>query len=288
MIVTNKKYMIEDQLLKKLNLMVKRLKGSDDAVLIIDGDEGQGKTEFAFSVCYYMAHKLKRSYDVDNVFFDLDSMIQFAASTKDQIIHFDEAALGLMRTQWQKESQQKFLQLVMVARKKRHFIVICIPKFHRLPPYALEERSIGLVHVYSHKNIYKGRYCYFNKEAKSKLHEDYEKRKIKSYQKHYSFRGKFVEASKKIFNQEQMDAYEKKKDQAILSVSDDSKPQSKRATKWMQQRNNIIKGLKKDMKISTSQIKKLLEKYNVSLDKSELGRICQEVKVSPPQITALL
>lgn len=279
MIVTDKRYMIEEQLLKKLDLMVKRLKRTDDVVLIIDGDEGQGKTELAFGICYYISYKTKRKYDNRNIFFGLDDMIKFALSTKKQIIHFDEGALGLLRTQWQKENQQKFMQLVMVARKKRHFIIICIPKFHRLPPYVIEDRSIGLVHVYSYKNIHKGRYCYFTKEAKAKLWEDYEKRKIKSYQKHYSFRGKFVEASKKIFGKGDIEEYDRKKDDAILSIGE--KKQT-RGDRWLQQRNNLIKNIKKDFKLSYKQMEKLLARYEVPIKDTMIQEICQEEKLKVP------
>ncbi len=197
-IVTDKKYSMDVMLTRKLDLMVKRLKGTDDVMLPIDGDEGQGKTEIAIGICYYIAYMTKRKYDVDNIFFDLDEVIKFASSTKEQIIHYDEAALGLLRTQWQKKSQQKFLQLAMIARKKKHFIVLCIPKFHRLPPYVAEDRALGLVHVYSHKNLQKGRFSYYKKLSLEKLYQDYQKKKLKNYKLHYDFRGRFVEASKKI------------------------------------------------------------------------------------------
>ena len=290
MIVTDKEYMIEEQLLKKLDLMIKRIKGTDDALLVIDGDEGQGKTECAFGVCYYVAYELKRKYDPSRIFFDLDEMIKFASSTKDQIIHFDEAALGLLRTQWQSKEQQKFLQLVMVARKKRHFIVVCIPKFHRLPPYAIEDRSVGLIHVYSHKNIHKGRYCYYTKEAKAKLYEDYNKRKIKSYKKHYSFRGKFVEASKKIFTQKQVDEYERKKDAAILSVGQEKNKMTETAKKWQDQRNKLIIGIKKDLKATAKQMEALLKKYGVEMKKTQIKEICptRKIEVKSPIASALL
>jgi len=178
MIVTDKEYYMDDALTRKLDLMIKRMEGTDDNVLPIDGDEGQGKSELATGICYYVAYKTGRKYDVDNIFFDLDAGIKFAGETKEQIIHFDEGALGLLRTQWQNKVQQKFLQLVMTARKKRHFIVICIPKFHRLPQYVMEERAIGLVHVYSKQNLQKGRFCYYTKSAKDKLFQDWEKKKM--------------------------------------------------------------------------------------------------------------
>lgn len=270
--------MIEDQLLKKLDLMVNRLNKTDDVVLIVDGDEGQGKTEFSMGVCYYMAYKLKRKYTPDNIFFDLDSVIRFTSETKEQIIHFDEGALGLLRTQWQTSMQQKFMQLVMVARKKKHFLIICIPKFHRLPPYIIEDRSIGLVHVYSHQNIHKGRYCYFTKSAKAKLWEDYNKKKNKSYQRHFSFRGRFIEASKKIFTKEQEEQYERKKDQAILSVGVKTEL-SERQRKWIDQRNKLIRYLKKEEGLSEKKLAIKLNKLGLGIQSTSVHEIVKKPEV---------
>jgi len=218
MIVTDKKYYMDNVYLSKLDLMVKRMEGTDDNILPIDGDEGQGKTEFAVGTCYYIAYQTGRKYDVNNIFFDLEAGIKFAASTKEQIIHFDEGALGLLTTQWWNKTQQKFLQLVMIARKKKHFIVICIPKFYKLNQYIIEDRSIGLVHIYSRKNLKKGRFCYYTKNAKERLYQDWKRKRIKNYRKYYVFRGSFVQAMKKVFTKEQLDDYERKKDKAIMSL----------------------------------------------------------------------
>ncbi len=226
MIVTDKKYSMDEMYLSKLDLMIKRMKGTDDAILLLDGDEGQGKTEFAVGTCYYVSQQMNRKYDVDNVFFDLDEGMMFASQTHDQIIHFDEGALGLLSTQWWNKNQQKFLQLVMTARKKRHFMIICIPKFYKMNQYIVEERSIGLIHVYSRKNLHKGRFCYFTKAKKERLFQDWRRKKIKNYRKYYSFHGSFVQTMKKVFTPEQLVEYERKKDKAIESIcAVDKKPE---------------------------------------------------------------
>jgi len=227
MIVTDKEYYIDDKYLSKLDLMIKRMRGTDDAILPIDGDEGQGKTELAMGTCYYVAYKMKRKYDIDNIFFNLDEVIEFAVSTKDQIIHLDEGALDLLSNQWWKQNQQKFLKLVMMARKKRHFIVICIPKFYKLNKYLIEDRAIGLVHVYSRQNLQKGRFTYYTKKTKEKLYDDWLRKKLKSYKKHSVLHGSFVIASKKIFDKKQMKVYEDKKDQAILSITTEKETRKK-------------------------------------------------------------
>lgn len=238
-LVTDKKYYLDEFLKKKLDLMIKRMtgKGTDDNVIIIDGDEGQGKSEFATGICYYVSYKTGRDYSPDNIFFKLDEIIEFASKNKDQIIHFDEGALGLLTTQWQNQINRKFVQLVMTARKKRHFIVICIPKFYKLNPYLIEERSIALLHVYSKNNLEKGRYCYYTKKNKELLYQDWKRKRMKTYHKRNDFRGKFVIAMKKVFTPEQCQAYEDKKDEAIASIN--QKKESLQEKKVNKELNNL-------------------------------------------------
>lgn len=264
MIVTDKKYYMDDKQVSKLDLMVKRMNGTDDNIITIDGDEGQGKTEFAFGTCYYIAQKTGRKYDVDNIFFDLDKLIKFAASTKEQIIHFDEAVLGLLTTNWQNKLQQKFIKLVMVARKKKHFIVLCIPKFHRLPQYMIEERCIALIHVYSRNNLEKGRFCYYTKKKTNLLYSDWRKSKLKKYKEHRSFWGTFPIASKKIFTDEQNQTYEDKKDEAILLLGEDDKPkENSQSRRWKTQRDHLIAYIKDKTGLKYTEMALELKKFGV-------------------------
>ena len=221
MIVTDKKYFMEKLLVRKLDLMVERLKGTDDVVLPISGDEGVGKTNMAIGICYFISYQTGRSYGTDNIFFDLDKLIKFASETKEQIIHWDEGALGGLAIQWWKKNQQKFIQLLMIARKKKHFIVICIPKFYKLSEYIVVDRSIGLIHCYARRNIDKGRFFYYTKPKKESLYNEWRRAHRRSYKKHSVFGGSFLEYKPKIFNQEQCDEYERKKDEAILSLGND-------------------------------------------------------------------
>lgn len=218
MIVTDKKYSMDKMYLSKLDLMIKRMWGTDDNLLIVDGDEGQGKTEFAVGTCYYISHTMGRPYNPDHIFFELADAMKFAAETKEQIIHLDEGALGLMSSQWWNKNQQKFMQLVMVSRKKKHFMIICIPKFYKLNQYIIEDRAIGLVHVYSRKNLHKGRFCYYTKNAKERLYQDWKRKKTKNYRRYVSFHGSFVKSMEKVFTRQQLAEYERKKDLAIIGI----------------------------------------------------------------------
>jgi hypothetical protein len=227
-----------------------------------------GKSEFATGTCYYVAYKTGRKYGVDNVFFKLEEAIEFAGKTKEQIIHIDEGALGLLSMQWWNKNQQKFLQLAMVARKKKHFIVICIPQFNRLNRYVIEDRAIGLVHVYARKNLKKGYFVYFKKEAKNNLYREWSKRGTKNYVKYYSLRGTFVQAMKRVFTPEQIEAYEKKKDQAIVDLVEDKekrKPREKDIKKqiYLNFKKKFPDWTLKQIANSLGLTEDMLKKYNV-------------------------
>lgn len=279
MIVTDKEYYIDDTFISKLDLMIKRMEGTDDNLLIIDGDEGQGKSEFATGTCYYISFKTGRKYDIDNIFFDLDEAMKFAGETKEQIIHIDEGVLGLLSSHWWKKNQQKFIQFVMIARKKKHFIVICIPKFYKLNQYIIEERAIGLVHVYSRKNLQKGRFLYYLKSAKENLYEDWMKKRIKNYKKYYSFHGSFVKAMDKVFTKEQVQQYEDKKDKAIMDLTKPSEEKEKKDEK-LEQRNLLIKDIKEKEGLSLREMEDRLKKIGIELSYVQISKL-----LKPPMLT---
>jgi|TARA_Y100000310_G_scaffold62935_1_gene58211 hypothetical protein len=216
--VTDKEYMLENRLISKLDLMIKRLDRGDDDLVLIDGDEGLGKSNMSVAVCYYIAYKTGREYNVNNIFFDLDELIKFASENEKMIIHWDEAALGGLSLHWWKSNQIKLTQLLMIARKKMHFIVMCIPRFNRLNEFFVVERSIALIHVYARQNIHKGRFFYYTKAKKESLMDDWRRKRVRLYKKWRSFGGVFPKAMEKVFTPEQIMEYDKKKDKAIFDL----------------------------------------------------------------------
>ena len=222
MIVTDKKYYMDNALCGKLDLMCDRTSGKKkfDNVVLIDGNEGYGKTNMAVGCAYYVAYKLKRKYDVSNVFFDLDSMIEYALNTEKKIIHWDEAALGGMASEWWKKNQIKFMKFLMVARKKQHFFFICIPRFYKLNDYLCIDRSISLIHVYARQNILLGRFTYYGVNSKEELYNNWRGSKKRKYGEFYDLHGTFVEALPKLLDEKE---YERMKDKGILSLKENNK-----------------------------------------------------------------
>ena len=230
-LVTDKQFYMDPALKGKMDLCIDRCtKHKMDNLLIIDGDEGYGKSTLAVELAYYIAHQTKRPFTVDNVFFDIEKLIEFAKSTHDQIIVWDEAALGGLSTEWANKNQVELVKLLMVARKKRHFWIFNIPKFFKLNEYILVDRAIGLVHVYARKELEIGRFCYFKKKSKEQLFYDRLRTRQRFYNKHHDFHGTFPNKLKELIDEEE---YEKKKDEAIMSIGKDKEKENPYKTKLL-------------------------------------------------------
>jgi len=225
--VTDKNYYMDNLLLTKLDLMIDRCSGKKkmDNLIIIDGDEGFGKSNLSTAVAYYVAHKTGRKFTEDNMYFDADKLREVAQSTSDQVLVWDESALSALSTEWYKKEQQNLIKLLMVARKKRHFYIFCIPKFFKLNEYLIVDRSIALLHVYARGGTQLGRFAYFSKKNKEKLYYTYKNKKIRAYGKLANFRGSFSAVLPLIIDEGK---YEKKKDDAILTIG---KPKKKEVNK---------------------------------------------------------
>jgi len=229
-LVTDRQYSLDPKLKEKLDLMIKRMDSGKDNLLLIDGDEGDGKTNMSLLLGYYVAHTCDRDFSLKNIFFDLDELIEFAIKTKEQVIIWDEGALGGLASEWWNKNQKKFIKLLMVARKRKHFWVVNIPKFFKMNEYFVIDRSIGLVHVYLRGGTEHGRFVYFNQIQKEKLWEDWKRSRVRGYKKWWSFHGSFVmflgrKRFSDIIDEVQ---YDKKKDVAIMSIAKEpEKPESR-------------------------------------------------------------
>jgi len=161
-------------------------------------------------------------------------MIEFAQSTEKQIIIWDEPALQALSTDWASSAVKNLTRLLMMARKKQHFIIINMTKFYKFNEYVVVDRPMALIHVYSRRNIQSGRFMYIRKKCLEPLWRDYRFRKVRSYKKYSSktVRGTFPDILNpkyknnvlKVFDNA---TYEKAKDAAIMEIGKDTKVDKK-------------------------------------------------------------
>lgn len=214
--VTDKQYSMDKKLISKLDLMIKRCSGKNklDNWIVVDGDEGYGKSTMSVACAYYMAHELKRPFGVGQVFFDPDTFIEYGTKTKDQVFILDESVFGGLSGDAMTKIGKKLIKFAMIIRKKRHCIFLNIPKFFKLNEYLMVDRSVALIHVYARGGTQLGRFVYFTKSQKERLFNGYRKTKLRKYKTLYSLRGSFPNVLDLLINEKE---YDRKKDEAILT-----------------------------------------------------------------------
>jgi len=229
-VVTDLEYHLETRLVEKLDIMIKRCtntKNRKDAVLIIEGSEGEGKTNSSEAIAYYV--KTKTNHPI-NMFFRLEPLLEFAKKTEGQIIIWDEPALDSLSTDWFRSTNKDLMRLLMTCRKKRHFFIFNFVKFYKFSEYVVVDRALGMIHMYSRKGVMPGRFQYIRKKKLEKLFTDYKKKKIRSYKECKSFNGAFPIVENMLDKMSitiegtpncDLKMYEELKDKAIESIGQD-------------------------------------------------------------------
>jgi len=214
--VTDKNYYMDDRLISKLDLMIKRCSGNMklDNWIVVDGDEGFGKSTMSVCCAYYMAYKLNREFGCEQIFFDPDKFIEYGTKTKEQVIILDESVFGGLSGDAMTKIGKKLIKFAMVIRKKKHVIFLNIPKFFKLNEYLMIDRSTALIHVYARGGTQLGRFVYFTNTGKERLFNGYRKTRTRKYKSLYSFRGTFPDALDLLVDEKE---YDRKKDEAILA-----------------------------------------------------------------------
>ena len=96
-----------DKALKyKMDLMIKRVTQPNpkkDCLLLVEGGEGEGKTNLSLQLAYYVKSQTGRELSNKNIFFRAEALLDFAKSTEEQIIIYDEPSLDMLSSEWWKQ-----------------------------------------------------------------------------------------------------------------------------------------------------------------------------------------
>ena len=210
-------------LLEKINQYETRLTGDSeqDNVILIEGDTGSGKSNTAVALAYEMAKRTGREFNISHIYFDADKLLDFAKRTREQIIIWDEPVYAGLKREWWSKTQINLIKLLYTSRIKRHFLIFNIVKFSEFSPKIIE-RSIGMIRVYQ-RDLSKSerRFLYFRQVGITKLLDLWNRKKIRMYNKCFSFRGTLPPyVLDKIIDKE---AYDKMKEDSILTIGEDGK-----------------------------------------------------------------
>lgn len=227
MLYTDLQYYLNDRLVKTLDKFIDRCtreKGRRDVFLFFEGGEGEGKTNASIASGYYVKYKTKRDL---HLFFGVKKAIELAKNNYNKIIIVDEPALDMLKKDWYTKTSMDLARLIMTARKRRHFIIFNMTKFHKFDEYLTSERGSGMIHVYADKNERMGRFKYIPGRKIEKLWRYWRKYKAKGYSKYSIYKGTFPEVMQDHFNKmgilidgkiATLQDYENEKDRGIESI----------------------------------------------------------------------
>lgn len=174
-------YKIDPRLKHKLDVLIKTLK-TRDVWILLDGDEGSGKTNMAIYLLYYFHCMTGREFTLDRFYFDSDAMFEWVKDHENGLICWDEGALGGLSTEWASRSQINLLKFAMTGRKKHHIFVINIPRFNKLKEDLRKDRIHALIHVDTGKKGQDyGHFVYLTRRGIRMLNRAWEKNKMKPY-----------------------------------------------------------------------------------------------------------
>ena len=155
---------------RDLMAMKERNKKNWDGVIIEDGLPGVGKSVKAICTdAPVLAEKMSDIY----ITFDIDDFINTCSSDKSKpgdVIILDEGHAGMNTSQAQKADFQRMMNLLMLVRQKRLFIIIVTQCFFELSKSIAIFRSNLLYHIYADGKGDRGGFAAFGRNEKKNLY----------------------------------------------------------------------------------------------------------------------
>jgi len=180
-----------------------------------------GKTNMSIGISYLVAQATGRTFDNSRIFFDTAKAVDFAKTTKEQIIIFDEPAFGGLKAEWRKKTQIDLIKLLYTARIKRHFVIFNLVKFSKFNDDIIE-KAVALIRIYKRNETMKERRFLYIPHKRIPAMLDYWHRKhIRNYIKFAISHGTvFKYVLPEIINK---DEYNKIKEESISMIGEDEK-----------------------------------------------------------------
>lgn len=236
-------------------------KADFDYVIIVDGEEGSGKSVFA----QQLAVILDPNFTLKNLCFTPQDFMKAVVNAKPfSCIVFDEAFTGLSSRSSLTEMNQLIVGLMMEMRQKNLFIIIVMPSVFMLDKYAVLHRARGLFHVRMNKGK-RGYWDYYNKFRLKILYLKGKKLYDYNQVKRYTF-GKFRDQY--TVNEQH---YREKKGKAL-----NSKSRRTRADAYKEQRDTLFYIIIADLKQGQRGTARLCTNRGLKIDQSTLSDIFNE------------
>lgn len=161
---------VDRLLYRDLEKTIERRKGNWDTVFIVSGLPGMGKSVFGITTLASILAK-----DLSDVFitFDIDDFIDTCAGKKTKegdVVILDEGHAGMNTGRVAQGEFQRMMNLLMLVRQKKLYIIIISQNFFDLAKSIAIFRSNMLFHVTTNKKGKRGSFLTFDRLKKKNLY----------------------------------------------------------------------------------------------------------------------
>lgn len=251
-------YFLDHKLIYFGNKAKKRVEKTKDKdlVVLVDGQEGCGKSVFTMQLAKYIDPTLS----LKKICFSAEEFKNaIINSKKGECIIYDEAVTGLTGAESLTKVGRLLKSMMMQMRQKNLVVFIVIPSFFELNKYSVLSRAKFLFHVYENKGV-RGFWSGYNS---NKLRNLYIKgKRTNSYFVKTMFKGLF--RGKYVVNEEE---YRKKKEISLFEA--DSTQESHLIERYKRQRDCLAYLFHRYIK-SFDKIEDFLQVFEFPLTKSTL------------------
>ena len=234
-----------------------------DYVMVIDGEEGSGKSVLAQQI----ARKLDPKFNIDNVCFNADQFIErLKKAPKYSCIVLDEAFSSANSRSALTEVNRSLIGVATEMRQQNLFVIIVIPSFFDLDKYFALWRCRSLFHVYFNRNGSRGSYIIFPKNKKKYLYLS--GKKFYNYSKPASPYP--VCRFNNVYTVDEQE-YRLKKSEAFRK-----RVVSNLAKRWKTQRDGLIKEMYHNKGVASNKFEKIFLNWGAKpVSQREIQRIVQ-------------
>ena len=252
----------------ELNKVKKRVLTKDrDFVVVIDGEEGVGKSVLAQQIAAY----LDPDFNLDKIVFNSDDFLKIIKDPKTKpgsCVLLDEAFNAANNRASLTEVNRSMIGVATEMRQKNLFVILVLPSFFDLDKYFALWRCRALIHVYFTPEEDR-HYVVFPKEQKKFLYltgkKTYSYAKPKSPFPPFTFPNFYT-----VDEQE----YRKKKAEAFKK-----RTVSNQARNWLMQRNAYVKYILETLGISQDDVAKIPANYGIkTIGQQAISRIAMELE----------
>ncbi len=257
-------FYIDDIIKEELKEVKRVVREKDrDYVLVIDGEEGSGKSVLSMQIGKFLDKRLS----LNNVCFNSDQFVNLIKTApRFSCIILDEAYSSANSRATLTEVNRSLVALATEMRQRNLFVIIVLPTFFDLDKYFALWRSRCLLHVYFDDEGNRGRYIIFPKTEKKLLYlsgkKKYDYRYPSSPYPTCQFRNEYP-VDEKEYREKKAFAFKKR---TVSNI----------ARRWKEQRDACIKELYHNFKVGSLDISQKLEVWGVrGLSQREIQRIVQ-------------